>query len=313
MNLVFMGTPEFAVPCLEKLIQSHHNVLAVVTVPDKRKGRGLKIFQSPVKVTALEHDLPVLQPQDLSSMDFIDSLQAFSADLFVVVAFRILPPAVFEKPPKGTINLHSSLLPKYRGAAPINWAIINGEKETGVSTIFIQRTVDTGDLIFQEKLPIHDSETAGELHDRLAEMGANLLLKTVTAIEDSTAPRHVQIGNVTKAPKLSRDLARLDWAASSESTRNLVRGLNPQPGAFTTLNNKYLKIFLAEACAGDGASTEAAPGEVIYLDKKKGELIVATGDGCLKIIELQPEGKRRMSAHDFLLGNDLKVGDRFGT
>ncbi len=305
-----MGTPEFAVTSLECLLESKHEVQAVVTVPDKPRGRGLKVQPSPVKEAALKSGLPVLQPQGLTEPHFLAELCKMAADLFVVVAFRVLPPEVFEMPAAGTINLHSSLLPKYRGAAPINWAIVNGEKETGVSTIYIQKSVDTGDLIQQRKVGIGDDETAGELHDRLARIGAEILVDTVDAIEQGKAVRHEQRGHATKAPKISRETGRIDWTNSSESIRNLVRGLNPWPGAHSVLRGKSLKIFEA-ARSESTAVASVKPGEVVECDRKSGRLIVATGDGCLELRRLQPQGKRQMSTKEFLLGHTVEAGDRF--
>ncbi|RMD91528.1 MAG: methionyl-tRNA formyltransferase, partial [Calditrichaeota bacterium] len=205
MKIVFMGTPEFAIPSLKKLYESHHEIVGVVTAPDKPVGRGLKLQPPPVKKIAVQYGLPLTQPEDLRAPAFIDWLKQRKADIFVVVAFRILPPEVFTLPPKGTINLHSSLLPKYRGAAPINWAIINGEKETGVTTIYIEEKVDAGDIILQKKVQIGEDETAGELHDRLANLGAEILLKSLNLIEKDQAPRQKQSGEATRAPKITSE------------------------------------------------------------------------------------------------------------
>lgn len=311
MRLVFMGTPQFAVPSLECLVSSSHEVVAVVTVPDRPIGRGLKIRCSAVKACAIAAGIPVLQPEDLLTQEFLAGLRAFEADMSVVVAFRVLPPEVFEMPPKGTINLHSSLLPKYRGAAPINWAIINGEKETGVSTIFIQKSVDTGDLIFQRKVAIGDNETMGELHDRLANIGAEVLLETVEAIAAGSAPKRRQTGEATKAPKISRELGLVNWAKSNEEIRNLIRGLSPSPGATSFLSGKLIKLYRAAAATSE-AHTGFEPGQITAASAKQGHLLVATGDGLLELHELQPEGKRRMSAKDFLQGHRVHIGDKFG-
>lgn len=309
MRLVFMGTPQFAVPSLERLLSSSHEVAVVVTVPDRQIGRGLKVRCSPVKECAIAAGIPILQPEDLLTQEFAATLRAFEADLFVVVAFRVLPPEVFEMPPRGTINLHSSLLPKYRGAAPINWAIINGEKETGVSTIFIQKSVDTGDLIFQRKVAIGNDETVGELHDRLADIGAEVLLDTVEAIDAGSAPRRRQTGETAKAPKISRELGLINWAKSNEEIRNLIRGLSPSPGAYSFLNGKLIKLYRAAAATSD-AHIGFEPGQITAA-AKEGYLQVATGDGLLELHELQPESKRRMSVKDFLLGHRVQVGDKF--
>lgn len=310
MKILFMGTPEFAVPSLTSFYDGAHEVVGVVTAPDKPVGRGLKIKPSPVKRKALEFNLPLFQPIDLKNPEFIRGLQKLNPDLFVVVAFRILPPEVFELPPKGTINLHSSLLPKYRGAAPIHWAIINGEKETGVTTIMIQQKVDTGDIILQKKVQISDDETAGELHDKLANLGAELLLESVNLIASGNASPKIQTGDATKAPKLTKELGLINWVDSNEQIRNLIRGLNPYPGAYTFLNGKLLKLFRAQLIKN--SSTSNPPGEIISVDTKNGLIEIATGSGNLQVTELQPEGKRRMTAGEYLKGYQLKTGDKFG-
>lgn len=308
MKIVFMGTPEFAVPSLEKIQNSSHEINAVVTAPDKPVGRGLKIQPPPVKNAAEKFGLPVLQPANLNDPKFISAIRDLDADLFVVVAFRILPPAVFRIPPKGAINLHASLLPKYRGAAPINWAIINGETETGLTTIFIQEQVDAGDLILQKRVPIGRDENAGGLHDKLAAEGAELLLETIHRIEAGTAVRRHQTGEVTKAPKLTKEIMRIDWSLPPEKIRNLIRGLSPTPGAFTYLNGKMVKVLKA-ATVDSQANDE--PGQIVEVDTKTGRLIVNCGGGQLNILELQMEGKRRMTTREFLIGHALHVGDQF--
>jgi len=308
MKIIFMGTPEFSVPSLKGLHNSDHDIVAVVTAPDKPVGRGQKVRFSPVKTVALEYSLPVFQPQNLNNSEFIDEMKNLGADLFVVVAFRILPPEVFTLPPKGTVNLHSSLLPKYRGAAPIQWAIINGERETGVTTIFIQEKVDAGHIILQRKVKIGDEETAGELHDRLAATGAELLLETVNLIDRGEAPHTPQTGEVTKAPKLTKELGEIDWRKSNEDIRNLIRGLAPKPGAYTFINGKLLKIYRAKCVNAGHSATE--PGEIVEADARSNTLIVATGKGNLQILEVQPEGKRRIGAAEYLNGYNISVGDK---
>ncbi len=309
MKFIFMGTPQFAVQSLKRLVQSSHELLAVVTVPDKPAGRGRKIRFSPVKDCALDYGVPILQPQKLNDTNFVRQLRSCKADVFIVVAFRILPEEVFTIPPKGTVNLHSSLLPQYRGAAPINWVIINGETETGVSTIFIQKEVDAGDVILQEKIPVGNDVTAGELHDRLAALGAEVLVKTIDLIETGTCKTVLQKGDVTAAPKITRELCEIDWAKPAADIRNLIRGLNPVPGAFSFLNGKIVKFFQSKP--GDLVQS-AVPGEIIKADAKSGHLVVATGHGNLQIEQLQPEGKRKMTAKEFLLGNQITTGDLFG-
>lgn len=310
MKTLFMGTPAFAVPSLTSIYESGHEVVGVVTVPDKRVGRGLKIKPSPVKQKALEFNLPLFQPVDLGDSEFIRGIRRLNPEVFVVVAFRILPPEVFELPPKGTINLHSSLLPKYRGAAPINWAIINGEKETGVTTILIQQKVDTGDIVLQKKVPLGDDETAGELHDKLANLGAELLLRSLNLMAAGKASPKIQTGEATKAPKLTKELGHINWHAPGEEIRNLIRGLNPYPGAYTFLNGKLLKLFKTELINKSG--NPSPPGEIIRVDPKSGLIEITTGSGNLQITELQPEGKRRMTATEYLKGYPLKAGDKFG-
>lgn len=309
MKLLFMGTPDFAVPSLRALQASQHEIMSVVTATDKPCGRGLKIKPSPVKQVAKQLGLPVLQPTDLKDSKFIEDIQRLNAELFVVVAFRILPPEVFTLPPHGTINLHASYLPKYRGAAPINWAIINGEKETGVTIIQINEKVDTGEIVLQEKVPIGAEETAGELHDRLATIGAECLLRAVALIESGNVATIRQTEEGSRAPKLSRELCHIQWNQPAETIYNLVRGLCPVPGAYTNLRGKMIKLYRVRP-AGH-APTSAAPGEIVRRGNRPGTLAVATGAGLLHIQELQPEGKRRMSAEDFLRGHPLKAGDRF--
>ncbi len=306
MKILFMGTPEFAIPSLERLINSHHQVLAVVTGPDKPVGRGLKLAPTPVKVVAERHGIRVLTPEKLSDDTFIAELKQIPAELYVVVAFRILPVAVFTIPNQGAINLHASLLPKYRGAAPINWAIINGETETGVTTFFIEQQVDTGHWILQRRVPIAPDETAGELHDRLSEIGAELLLETVNLIEAGQAPRHPQQGEVTRAPKITREMCHIDWGKDSIAIYNLIRGLSPLPRAFTYYQHQEIKICRAHVVSPD-ASHQATPGQIIAINQDSIE--VATGRGVLAIRELQPENKRRMTTAEYLRGHRLIIGE----
>lgn len=307
MKIVFMGTPKFAVPSLTALLASEHDVVGVVTVPDKPAGRGRKLRPSAIKEKALEQNLPVLQPEKMKDEDFLSDLSAWDADLFVVVAFRILPEVVFSMPPKGTFNLHASLLPKFRGAAPINWALINGEKESGLTTFFLDKTVDTGEILLQESTPLTDDMTAGELHDRLSEMGADLVLKTVNGIADASLQPQKQIGHVTLAPKLTKELEQIDWQKSARDIHNLVRGLSPYPGSSTMFRDKNLKI-LRTKITGLDSSTE--PGRIISIGKN-GPIDVQTSDGVLSILEVKPEGKKIMSAGDFHRGARLEVGERF--
>jgi methionyl-tRNA formyltransferase len=307
MKIVFMGTPEFAIPSLEKLYDSEHGIVGIVTGPDKTVGRGLKVAPTPVKRTAQKWNLPILTPENLSDERFIAELKELSADLFVVVAFRILPVSVFTLPPFGTINLHASLLPKYRGAAPINWAIINGEKETGVTTFFVEERVDTGEWILQRKISIGEAETAGELHDRLCLLGAEVLVETVNLIEQGKAPRIKQQGEVTKAPKIKRETCHINWNKDCVSIFNLIRGLSPFPRAFSLFKGEEFKI-----CKSMIESIEpiqdGLPGEIVSMDKENFSVI--TGKGVLIITEVQPENKRRMTTAEYLRGHTVTVGDR---
>lgn len=305
-----MGTPQFAIPSLDILLQSEHQVVGVVTGPDKPAGRGLKLSPSPVKRHVEPLGLDLWQPQNLRERAFMNWLQQKNADLYVIVAFRILPPEVFEIPPLGTINLHASLLPRFRGAAPINWAIIKGETKTGVTTFFIEKTVDTGNIIFQRSVKIGPDYTAGELHDRLAILGAELVAESVDAIAAGTAPRLSQQGEVTSAPKIAREICEIHWDADANSVHNLVRGLSPYPGAFTTLHGRLLKVYRTKLMRKSGQRKK--PGQITRIDNK-GYIQVQTGNGIVAITELQPEGKRRMSVEEFLRGHALSTSDGFGT
>ncbi|MBC7185702.1 MAG: methionyl-tRNA formyltransferase [Calditrichaeota bacterium] len=310
LKIVFFGTPEFAVPSLEALQQSRHRVIAVVTTPDRERGRGLSLQPSQVKLCASRHQLPVLQPEVLSDPLFLAELRRCAADLFVVVAFRILPPEVFTMPAKGTVNLHASLLPKYRGAAPINWAIINGERETGVTTFFIEEKVDTGAIILQRQLPIGPEETAGQLHDRLALAGAELLVETVDLIAEGKAVPKPQQGEASRAPKIVREMCEIDWRKTAVQVHNLVRGLCPFPGAFTYLEGKLLKVYRTQVLKPYGHGKR--PGQIARVDRKGGVIHVATGEGVLALLEVQPEGKRRMTTEEFLQGHNVQAGTILG-
>jgi len=297
-----MGTPEFAVPSLEILVENGWNVVAVITAPDKPKGRGQKMIPSPVKEAAVKHGIPVLQPTNLKDPAFISELAGYKADLQVVVAFRMLPEAVWNMPPKGTFNLHASLLPNYRGAAPINWAIINGEKETGITTFFLKHQIDTGSVIFQEKEPIHPEDNVGTLYERLMAKGANLVLRTIQAIdEDKVQPIEQDESNaIHEAPKLFKETCKIDWDKSAVSIHNLIRGLSPYPAAWTTIDDKICKIYKSEP-AQENKSLEVGA----YETDGKTYLNFQTGDGTLSILELQLEGKKRMAIADFLRGNKI--------
>jgi len=302
MKIVFMGTPDFAVASLNALLEADFNIVAVVTAPDKPAGRGQKLNESAVKKYAIEKNIPVLQPEKLKSPEFIEELKSYQADLQVVVAFRMLPEVVWNMPPKGTINLHGSLLPQYRGAAPINHAIINGEKESGVTTFFLTHEIDTGNLIFSDIVPISNDETAGDLHDKLMIAGAKLLVKTVTAIAEENFTEQPQpTGEILKhAPKIFKDDCKINWNNTAQQVHNLIRGLSPYPTAFTLLNDKVLKVF--KATIEDKEPGIAAGG---FLTDGKTYLKFATKDGFIKLLDVQYEGKKRMLIEDFLRGMRL--------
>lgn len=302
MRLVFMGTPEIAVASLDILVQNGYNVVGVITAPDRPAGRGLKLQMSAVKKYALEHDLKVLQPEKLKAPDFLEELRSLEADLQVVVAFRMLPEVVWDMPPKGTLNLHASLLPNYRGAAPINWAIINGEKRTGVTTFFLQHEIDTGSIIMQQELPIHPDDTAGDLHDRIMNEGAELVLKTVKAIDAGTynsAPQDMS-GDYPHAPKIFREDCKVDWNKPTQQVYDQIRGLSPYPAAWTTLIDKTLKLYKVSPVALKEDEDAPTPGEP-YTDGSSW-LKFGTQDGYIQVDLLQLEGKKRMSTEDFLKG-----------
>lgn len=304
-KIVFMGTPEFAVASLEALVEAGHNVAAVVTAPDKPAGRGLKLTPSPVKVYAESKGLKILQPQKLRDKEFLRGLRDLEADLFVVVAFRMLPEVVWSMPKSGTFNLHASLLPQYRGAAPINWAVINGETETGVTTFLIEKEIDTGKIIYQEREPVYPDDTAGDVYLRLMQKGAELAVRTVEAIASGNYPQMEQkaAGELLPAPKLYREDGQIDWQRSTQSIHNLVRGLSPYPAAWTTVNGLNCKIYRTEIT--DFATGESfMPGH--YTTDGKTYLLFRTGDGWLSIKELQLEGKRKMGIEEFLRGYKLE-------
>lgn len=297
-----MGTPEFAVPSLEIIIQHGFHVVAVITAPDKPQGRGQKLQPSPVKECALKHIIPVLQPTNLKSPEFLEELKSYQANLQIVVAFRMLPEVVWSMPSLGTFNLHGSLLPQYRGAAPINWAIIEGEKETGVTTFFLKHEIDTGSIIFQEKEPIHENDTVGTVYERLMHKGAGLVLKTVKAIEAGNPPTQPQPENVPikHAPKIFKETCEIRWNQSTEAIRNFVRGLNPYPSAWTTIEGKTFKIYQVQPA-------QAVKGNTDWLTDQKTYLYHQTADGWISITELQPEGKKRMTIEEFFRGNKLSI------
>ena len=306
MRIVFMGTPEFAVPSLERLAEGGYAPVAVVTGPDKPRGRGQRLTPTPVKAAAERLGIaPILQPESVKDPAFADELAALEPDVLAVVAFKILPPDVFTLAKKGAFNLHGSLLPKYRGAAPINRAVMAGEKETGVTTFFLQEKVDTGNVILKRVMPIGPVETAGDVHDRMMHLGAEAVLETVRRIERGTAEALPQDDELaTPAPKLFKDDARIPWAKPATDVHNHVRGLAPYPGAWTEHEGTLLKIYRTRPVEGDGE-----PGTVLSTDVR---LIIACGEGTVEVLEVQQEGKRRMAAEDFLRGYELAKGERLG-
>jgi methionyl-tRNA formyltransferase len=303
LRIIFMGTPEFAVQSLEILVENKFNVVAVITAPDKPQGRGQKLIYSPVKENALKHNIPVLQPPNLKSPEFLQELKSYNANLQIVVAFRMLPEVVWAMPSFGTFNLHASLLPQYRGAAPINWAIINGEKETGVTTFFLRHDIDTGSIIFQEKEKISEDDNVGTLYERLMNKGASLVLKTVQAIADGHYPSVPQPENleIKHAPKIFKETCEINWNKSSEDIRNFVRGLSPHPAAWTILNGKTFKIF--KVTISDSKKSATTAGEIN--SDNKNYLYVKANDSWISIDELQPEGKKRMTIQEFFRGNKI--------
>jgi methionyl-tRNA formyltransferase len=295
-----MGTPEFAVPPLEILVENGYNIVAVITVPDKPKGRGQQLSTSPVKDAAVAHNIPLLQPTNLKNPEFIEELRSYKANLQIVVAFRMLPEVVWDMPEIGTFNLHGSLLPQYRGAAPINWAIINGEKETGITTFFLKHQIDTGNVIFQEKEPISKEDNVGTVYARLMANGAHLVLKTVKAIETGDYPQLPQDESVfiNHAPKIFKETCEINWKQPSDVIYNFIRGLSPYPAAWTMLNEKSCKVFKTSI-----TTKKLTPG-TIDTDNKS-YLHLGTEDFALSIEDLQIQGKKRMDIGSFLRGNKI--------
>lgn len=304
MRIVFMGTPEFAVPSLKILVENGFNIVAVITATDKYGGRGGKVLlESPVKKYAVSQNIDVLQPKNLKADDFVEELRSYNADLQFVVAFRMLPEVVWNMPDKGTFNLHGSLLPKYRGAAPINWAVINGEKETGVTTFKLRHEIDTGSILLQEKLAISPSDTAGDVHDKMMIMGAEVVLETVKKIESEDYQLIPQDDTaVTKAPKIFTETCKIHWNQSQGKVYNFIRGLSPFPTAWSLLDGKKFKIFEAELAHKD--QNTGNPGQIVVIGK---EMLVNTLDGVLAIKKVQLAGKKKMPVGDFLNGYQIKV------
>lgn len=314
MRIVFMGTPSFAIPSLSALLAEGHDVRAVVTVPDKPQGRGRKLGTSAVKDFAASRRIPLLQPENLSDAAFVESLADLEPELFVVVAFRVLPAVVFSIPPKGAFNLHASLLPKYRGAAPINWAIMKGEEETGVTTFLLEEKVDTGSIILQKCTPIGQDETAGELAGRLAQIGAQAVVETVNLLGSGGATLTRQDHRLaTPAPKIQKDLCAVNWSAPERDVHNFVRGLSPSPCAWTTFQGKNLRVYRTRRGDESELSTlgPGQPGEVVVVGKEK--LLVRTGHGgAVSVAEIQQEGKKKMEIAEFLRGFAIRTGDFMG-
>jgi methionyl-tRNA formyltransferase len=308
LRIVFMGTPEFAVASLDALVKAGCNIVGVITAPDKPAGRGMQLQQSAVKKYAVENDLTVLQPEKLKNPEFLSQLKSLNADLQIVVAFRMLPEVVWNMPAMGSVNLHGSLLPQYRGAAPINWAVINGEKETGVTTFKLKHEIDTGDILLQETFAIGENETAGEVHDRMKEIGAAVLVTTVKGLADGSLEERPQLSTLNfqfstlhHAPKIFTETCKIDFTKTVNEVHNLIRGLSPFPGAFTFLNEKTLKVYKSEKDTNiSGQTRTVRPGE--YKTDGKTFLKFACADGFILVKELQLEGKKRMSVEDFLRG-----------
>lgn len=304
MKIVFMGTPEIAVPCLQKIIDEGHEVLAVVTQPDKPKGRGKKLAMPPVKELAVKYDIPVYQPIKAREDSFVKILEEMNPDLIVVVAFgQILPKAILDIPKYGCVNVHVSLLPKYRGAAPINWVIINGEEKTGVTTMYMDEGLDTGDIILKKEMLLTDEITAGELHDEMMFIGADALKETIDLISKGEAPREKQNDDETcYAPMMSKTLGNIDWNKSAKEIHNLIRGINPWPSAYTTYEGETMKIW--KTIVLDKESNEL-PGTILCVNKDGIE--ISTKDNIILVKEIQMAGKRRMLVSDYIKGNEINT------
>ena len=306
-----MGTPDFAKESLEAIYEKGHDIVSVVTNPDKPKGRGMKMIASPVKEFAISKNLPIYQPTTVkNNTEFIKEIQAQNPDIICVVAYgKILPKEILEIPKYGCINVHASLLPKYRGAAPIQWAILNGETTTGVTTMYMDTGMDTGDMILKETVSINENETTGELWNRLSKIGGELLVKTIEQIESGNAPREPQGNNFSMAPMLSKEMAKINWQTkTSREIKNLVRGLNPIMGAYTIYQNKKIKLWKIEIVENIEETKNKLPGQIILANDKQG-LFIKTKDGMIKVLEIQGENAKRMNTCDFLRGNPMEVGE----
>lgn len=310
MKIIFMGTPDFARDSLKAVVEAGHEVALVVTNPDKPKGRGMKLIPSDVKKYAIEQNLEVVQPVKVrNNPEFVEQLKDINPDVICVVAYgKIIPKEILDIPRLGCINVHGSLLPKYRGAAPIQWAVLNGDKKTGITTMFMDVGMDTGDMINKEVVQIGDDETTGELWDRLSIIGAKLLVKTLKDLENGTYKREKQGDDFTVAPMIKKEMAKIDWEnQTSSEIKNLVRGLNPFMGAFSFLNDKKIKIWKVEKL---NDKPEKEPGTVLVSDSKAG-LVIATKDGAVSVLEIQGENSKRMGISDYLRGNKILVDEKF--
>lgn len=324
MNILFMGTPDFAEKSLEKIYEAGHKIIGVVTNPDRPKGRGMKMIASPVKEYAISKNIPIYQPEKVrNNTEIIEKIKELNPEVICVVAYgKILPKEILEIPKLGCINVHGSLLPKYRGAAPIQWAVLNGDKTTGVTTMYMDEGMDTGDMILKEETEIGENETTGELWERLAEIGGNLLVKTLEQIEAGTVQREKQGDEFTIAPMLNKEMAKINWEEKNiVEIKNLVRGLNPIMGTYSFLNGKKLKIWKVEAVSNENFMNKyeefksykekfenVAPGTIVYIDKKDG-IYVKGKDGIILLLEVQAENSKRMNVQDFLRGNKIEVGE----
>lgn len=317
MNILFMGTPDFAKESLEAVYNAGHSIIGVVTNPDKPKGRGMKMVASPVKEFAIEKNIPIYQPTKVrNNPEFIEEIKTLNPDVICVVAYgKILPKEILEIPKLGCINVHGSLLPKYRGAAPIQWAVLNGDKKTGITTMYMDVGMDTGDMILKEEVEIGDNETTGELWDRLSKIGGKLLVETLEKIENGTAPREKQGEDYTIAPMLDKEMAKIDWEnKTAQEIKNLVRGLNPIMGAYTFLNDKKIKFWkvdIAKNIRYDEDNIQIFRNGTVLVSDQKNGLFIKTKQGILSVLEIQGENAKRMNIYDFLRGNAINEFEVF--
>jgi len=317
LNVLFMGTPDFAMQSLDSLYTNGYNILGVVTNIDKPKGRGMKLYPSPVKEYALEKDIKIFQPEKVkNNPEFIEQIKALNPDVICVVAYgKILPKEILDIPKYGCINVHGSLLPKYRGAAPIQWAVLNGDKKTGVTTMYMNEGMDTGDIILQKEVEIEDDETTGELWDELAEIGGDLLVETLKKIEEGTAPRIKQGNDFSMAPMLSKEISKIDWEnKTAEQIKNLVRGLNPIMGAYTFLNNKKIKFWkveIPENIGYDESNIQILRNGTVIISNPIDGLVIKTKKGLISVLEIQGENAKKMDIHSFLRGNHIEEFEIF--